>query len=380
MDKYINHLKEMTANFSYYEFIELLKDIDNDIVNGNIESIGPEFIHYFNQIMGLVNEQYIVDGKPGTLGHMLLENSLINKQKISPTLIMYFYIEQKDKLGLNNTYNNIKFTDRNEVSTMGVTIGNPLTLKLNLNYLKKTDDVDSYNYEIMEGLLHEITHVYQYNVSKDTDNLFAKLTYYDIESYLAIFKYLSETERNIIYSSVLSEFMANEQSKSYMLNIAGNHPEYFNQQLIEKKKIQYIKERRSSPRQQFTESLGFLRFLYRDKMELIQPFFDKLEQISAESSKVEEELRTQGISEDISYNYYNIFMNTLYKFDGETLNFDNQSKIDIDTHNMQISKPKTRIRTIDNNIANNNGFTSTMPLILVGAILILGIILACFII
>lgn len=377
MDKYINHLKEMATNFSYYEFIEILKEIDNEIVNGNIESIGPEFIYYFNQIMGLVNEQYIVDGKPGTLGHMLIENALINKQRISPTLMMYFYIEQKDKLGLNNTYNNIKFTDRNEVSTMGVTIGNPLTLKLNLDYLKKTDDVDSYNYEIMEGLLHEITHVYQYNVSKDTDNLFAKLTYYDIESYLAIFKYLSETERNIIYSSVLSEFMANEQSKSYMLNIAENHPEYFNQQLIEKKKIQYIKERRSSPRQQFTESLGFLRFLYRDKMELIQPFFDKLEQISVESSKIEEELRTQGISEDINYNYFNIFMNTLYKFDGEKLNFDNQRQL---AQNMEVYKPKTRIKKIDNNITNtNSGFTSIAFLVSIGIILIFGIVLACMI-
>lgn len=374
MDKYINHLKEMATNFSYYEFIEILKEIDNEIVNGNIESIGPEFIYYFNQIMGLVNEQYIVDGKPGTLGHMLIENALINKQRISPTLMMYFYIEQKDKLGLNNTYNNIKFTDRNEVSTMGVTIGNPLTLKLNLDYLKKTDDVDSYNYEIMEGLLHEITHVYQYNVSKDTDNLFAKLTYYDIESYLAIFKHLSETERNIIYSSVLSEFMANEQSKSYMLNIAENHPEYFNQQLIEKKKIQYIKERRSSPRQQFTESLGFLRFLYRDKTELIQPFFDKLEQISVESRKIEEELRTQGISEDINYNYFNIFMNTLYKFDGEKLNFDNQRQL---AQNMEVYKPKTRVKTINTNVTNNNGFTSIISLIAVSIILLLGIILAC---
>ena len=323
LDKYIFKIKELSNNFSYHQFINFLKELDSEIINGNISEFGPEFIHYFNQILSLVNDQYIVDGKPGTLGHMLIENSLISKQKISPSLMMYFYLEQKEKLGLSNTYNNIKFTDSKEVGTMGVSIGTPLTLKLNLDYLKKNYEIDSYNYEIMEGLLHEITHVYQYSIPENTENLFEKLTYYDIECYLAIFKYLTDTERNIIYSSVLSEFMANEQSRAYMINLANNHPEYFNNDLIEQKRIQYARERQNSPRQQFSESLGFLKFLYRDKMHEIQPFFDKIGQLSIESSKIEEQLKRQGISEDVNYNYYNVFLNTIYQFDGKNIVMDN---------------------------------------------------------
>lgn len=323
LDIYITRIKELAKNFSYHDFIGLLKELDNEIMNENIKEVSPEFLYYFNQIMGLVNDQYIVDNKPGTLGHMLVENALVSKQKISPTLMMYFYLEQKGNLGLNNTYNNIKFTDSKEVGTMGVSIGTPFTLKLNLDYLKKAGEIDDYNYEIMEGLLHEITHVHQYSIPENTENLFDKLTYYDIECYLAIFKYLNDTERNIIYSSVLSEFMANEQSRAYMLNIAENHPEYFNEKLIEQKRIQYVQERKISPRQQFSDSLGFLRFLYKDKMHEIQPFFNSIGQILAESSKIEEQLKAQGISEDINYSYYNIFSNSLYQFDGERIIINN---------------------------------------------------------
>lgn len=323
LETYILRIKEIANNFSYHHFISFLKELDNEIMNGNIKEIGPEFLNYFNQIMGLVNDQYIVDNKLGTLGHMLVENTLVSKQRISPTLMMYFYLEQKNNLGLNNTYNNIKFTDNKEVDTMGVSIGTPFTLKLNLDYLKKDDEVDNYNYEIMEGLLHEIIHIYQYSIPKNTENLFDKLTYYDIECYLAIFKYLSDTERNIIYSSILSEFMANEQARTYMLKIAENHPEYFNEELIGQKRIQYIKERKSAPRQQFSETLGVLRFMYRDKMHEIQPFFDSLGHILTESRKIEEQLKIQGFSEDINYNYYNIFSNDFYQFDGKKIIINN---------------------------------------------------------
>ena len=58
-------------------------------------------------------------------------------------------------------------------------------------------------------------------------------------------------------------------------------------------------------------------------MHEIQPFLNSIGQILAESSKIEEQLKVQGISEDINYSYYNIFSNSLYQFDGEKIIINN---------------------------------------------------------
>lgn len=58
-------------------------------------------------------------------------------------------------------------------------------------------------------------------------------------------------------------------------------------------------------------------------MHEIQPFLNSIGQILSESSKIEEQLKVKGISEDINYSYYNIFSNSLYQFDGEKIIINN---------------------------------------------------------
>lgn len=95
MDKYISKLKELSSNFSYYEFINILKELDDKIASGELYQIKSEFIYYFKQIINMINDKYIVDGSKGTLGHMLVENALLNKKKLTPTLSLCFFLEQK---------------------------------------------------------------------------------------------------------------------------------------------------------------------------------------------------------------------------------------------------------------------------------------------
>ena len=113
LETYILRIKEMANNFSYHQFIDLIKELDNEIVNGNISYLNPEFIHYFKQITSMVNDQYLVDDKPGTLGHMLVENALLNKERLTPTLVMCFILEQKENIGLDNVCNEMNFSHLN---------------------------------------------------------------------------------------------------------------------------------------------------------------------------------------------------------------------------------------------------------------------------
>lgn len=72
-------LEQLVESFSYYDFIDLLAEID---LHPNLSGRGQQLL--FN-IMKMTNDNYLVDGVPSTLGHMLLENKLINKEKITPT-------------------------------------------------------------------------------------------------------------------------------------------------------------------------------------------------------------------------------------------------------------------------------------------------------
>lgn len=404
MNKYTNYLKELTTNFSYHQFASLLKEIDNEVVNGNVRYLDSEFIYYFKQIIGLVNDNYLIDGKPGTLGHMLVENALINKERLTPTIAMCFLLEQKQNIGLDNCCNDFKFTNLDARSSYRMAInhyhdGGMSDFNINWgHYASQKVDIDEHNYNVMSDILHELTHVYQLSRTEQTDNIFDRLIYYDYQKDSILLQNGGNNGNPFFHQALLSEFMADEQANVFMLQLSQNHPEYFNDELIQKKEqsYQYRKngtygEWGANPREAFVDLIANIRKIYEEhpnepSVAFIKSMLDKIEVLNQKSQPLIAQLQMQGISEKGMDTYYSIFLDMLYRYDGKDLVFTvpKQSKTTDDiqlTQNMQISKPKIRVRTIDNNAINNNsGFTSNMSLISVGIILIIGVILACLLI
>lgn len=231
MKDYNEQLKKLTDNFSYNEFIRLLNEIDNEILNGNLQSFDQEFINNFQNIISMENDNNTL----GTLGHNLVENALLNKQKLTPTQMMCFFLEEKRNLGLEKICNNITFQEG--YGDMHINSYKDL-LNINPINLDKTssETVDEYNYSIMENLLHEITHIYQGTRPENSESIFDRLVGYDWDQ-KTILSRLGQASKGIVHDSLMTEFMADEQAGIYMLQIAKNHPEYFNEELIANKKI-----------------------------------------------------------------------------------------------------------------------------------------------
>lgn len=235
MEIYITKLKNLTSNFSYQEFISLMKEIDSEIINGSIKELNPEFVYYFYQIISMVNDNYkIEDGQLGTLGHMLVENALLDKKKITPILAICFYLEQKHDLGFDKIFNKISFYEQDNCSAFI----NDENDNFNINWKVQDrfgEDVDRYNYEMMKVILHELTHVYQATRIEDTTSVFDKLTFYDYHQLKNLQHGMNYGSSQLMHDSYLSEFMADENAYVYMLNLAERHPEYFNANLIQEK-------------------------------------------------------------------------------------------------------------------------------------------------
>lgn len=341
MNKYIISLKELTNNFSYHQFINLLKEIDNEIINGNISSLKPEFIYYFNQIICMVNDNYIIDDKPGTLGHMLVENALLNKERLTPTLALCFLLEQKEKLGLDRICNTINFLHiKGNNYRMAVTNyhdrGEP-DISINWShYSKPKENTDEYNYDIMFDILHELTHVYQLTRTEQSENPFDKLAYYDFKKDGILIDNGGNTSNIFFHQALLSEFMADEQAHVFLIHLSQKHPEYFNPDLIQKKQIQYQNRKNgtygnfgANPREAFLELISDIRKTYEENkneesLAFIKTMLEEIEILDKRSQPLIEQLQMQGISEKGWDSYYSLYLKSLYQFDGEKIIFNNE--------------------------------------------------------
>ncbi len=277
---YVARIKELMKNFSYYDFISLLKELDKEIINGDIYHINPEFVYYFGQIISMVNDKYIVDGKNGTLEHMLIKNAFLNKEKLTSTLAMCFFLEQKANLGLDSICNEFKFTS------------------------------------LQRGTHIMITHYHDTNHADITINW---------ESY-------TDPKKS-----------ADEQAHVFMLQLAQTHPEYFNDDLIEEKKKEYQFRKTdasynygNNPRETYAKLISDMkkineRYLNEPSLGRVKKVFERIEEFNEKSEPLITELQKQGISEKGQDSYYNIYLKSLYRFDGQNIVLNDAGQKEINT-------------------------------------------------
>lgn len=340
MDKYINAFKNLTNNFSYYQFIDLLKEFDNEIVIGKNATLTPEVIYYFRQIIFMINDNYIIGHKPGTLGHKLVEDALITKQKLTPSLALCYLLEQMEKLDLTSACDSFVITHQKSRGWRMKVVdyhdhGNR---DININWSRYSDpnkNVDEHNYRIMFDILHEVTHVYQSTRAEQTNNPFDMLAYYDYKQASILIDNGGVTTNIYFHQALLSEFMADEQAYVYLAHISRKHPEYFNPDLIQKIQLEYQKRKNgtygtygTNPRAAFSALLSDIRKTYEEnKMEpsiaFIKPMLEEIEQLNKNAQPIIKELQAMGISEKSCDHYYNIYLESLYHFDGKNIIFNN---------------------------------------------------------
>lgn len=307
-------LEQLVESFSYYDFIDLLAEID---LHPNLSGRGQQLL--FN-IMKMTNDNYLVDGVPSTLGHMLLENKLINKEKITPTILFFFFEEQLEKIGVSKIP--ITFYGGNyDMCHRDYDESAAEEIDVNLNRFNKHQDVDSYNYEVMYSALHEIVHAYQHKClefsNDDKENLTAQ-NYANGEDFIKNFMGNSTESNSVIHDSLVFEIEADNNSMLYMIQIAQKNPEYFNQQLLNKK-VESYKERLDyqhnvkSPYSSFEWLISYLEKLLKDSNQLTDEHIKKIDQIRTKNQNCE------MIDNDLCSIDYNIFLKQYYTFDGEKL-------------------------------------------------------------
>lgn len=338
MEQYTLKIKNLINNFSFQELENLLIEIDNEILSRKINRIDEEFLYYFEIIMSFISDNNIINKEYIELGHMLLDKQLKERKKIGPTLLIYFYLEQKRKIGLSNHCNNI-IIDNFEFY-MGITQQDDghNQLKINLGLFKKEyKTIEEYNYFMLQIILHEIVHIYQNTRNKNSDDLFEQIVFYDNLCIEIIIRNIlgGVSGAGVVHDSLICEFMAEENADIYMFEIAKNNPEYFSKELIERKKIAYKQKKNSDilmyniPRIAFEEFLEYSKNIYRgigiETYEEMKPIFEQIEEILKIIKPLVEKLKEQGISEDVKrYNYYNIYLDQYYHYDGQEIIFEPQ--------------------------------------------------------
>lgn len=349
LEIYITKIKELAKKFSYYDFISILKELDKEIINGNIHHINSEFVYYFDQIISMVNDKYIVDGEEGTLGHMLIENALLNKERLTPTLAMSFFLEQKTNLGLDDICNEFYFSYLNEKYYRMMITEHHDTGRSDISinwkcYSDPNKNTDEHNYGMMSDILHELTHVYQLSRTEETENTFDKLAYYDYQKDNILIENGANNSHLLFHQALLSEFMADEQAYVFMLQLAQKHPEYFNDDLLEKKKKEYQNRKNenygnygANPRAAYAELISDMkvfneRHLTGPSLARVKNIFEEIETLNKKSEPLIAELQEQGISEKGQDSYYNIYLKSLYRFDGQNIILNDNGQKGINHH------------------------------------------------
>ena len=309
-------LKKLLENFSYKDFIKLLDEID---FNPNI-SVKAQMLLY--KIMSLVNPNYIVNDVPITLGHKLLKTKLINKKKITPSLIFFFYEEQLERLGLYKIP--VFFSNGNyDMCHISSSFDNFEQIVVNLNKFDKYNNIDLYNYNIMRSCLHEIVHSYQRNCKINSTNPMENLVarnYANAEKFMINFNHGSTENNILVHDSYLTEIEADNNSILYMLYLVQNNPECFNLELSSnelikyKKRIDYLYNCQNGY-SLFSDLISCVSSLLRNKHLLSDNANNLLKIIAMEN----EECRKLDLDNGINSIDYNIFLNKYCTFSDEKI-------------------------------------------------------------
>ena len=222
--------KLINDNTTINEIKQFLAQIDIIISNMSIKIFDEDFLLPFYMLLEKQKENI-------TIGEELINYYLSNKEKLPPSLLIYFYMKQKDNMGLSNTHNKfrigvagIAYTDHYEDKYIGFNFGFHLQ-----NYLTN----EAYNYQCMENIIHEIIHIYQFSINPNSENIYDQLIYNDRK----IWELSNETgimNYGIMHDDYLIEHQANVWSRHFMLNFAKANLHYFNDKLISSKESEFL--------------------------------------------------------------------------------------------------------------------------------------------
>lgn len=232
-DKYKNLLEKLkeliSGNHSINEIQEFLNYIDSIALCYNFDE---DFLLPFYNLLEIKKEK-------DTIGEELFNNCLSNKERLTPSLLMYFYLKQKDILGFKYTYNKFKFLGAGIACTEH---NDDKYIFFNYcYYLDNFKENDVFNYQCMETILHELVHIYQFSINPNTDDMYEKLICNDRELFLLSHDY-GILSYNYLHDNYLIEYHANVCSKYFMINFAKDNPNYFDNNFVETRKNYFFEK------------------------------------------------------------------------------------------------------------------------------------------
>lgn len=305
-------LRDISNNFDYNNFLQLLDYIDTRVESSSKIEFDDEFLYYFNTIMSFVNDNVKENDQYITLGDVLITKKLEEHKKLSPTLIIYFYLHMKEMIGLQDIYNKVNFENIGSGAFMCVSSNQDLSIDYKL--LKKEQNPEEFNYEMMRKILHEITHIYQFTRTPNSDNEYDVITYYDAQITTEMQKYFDTASVVILHESLPTEFMADEISMTYMLEYGRKHPEQFSSEFMEQKNKIYYERHNGF----YKEPRKNLDIFLQEQMQL-NKFID-YRQIEQLIEKFEAIKSKQGGLKSIDF-VYNMFLNSTYRYDQNSFLF-----------------------------------------------------------
>lgn len=221
----------ISKNSSVKEIQTFLTDIDSAVASMSVSVFDDDFLIPFYSLLETRTEK-------STIGDELFNSCLESKIKLPPSLLMYFYLKQKDILGFKHTYNRFKIGTSDIAYTAHE---EDKHLYYNFNYhWKKYNEPDVFNYQCMEHIMHELVHIYQFSIPSNTEDMYEKLICNDREIFL-----LSIDAGILGYGGLHDDYLiehhANVCSRHFMTNFAKNNSNYFDSDFIKSKQEDFLK-------------------------------------------------------------------------------------------------------------------------------------------
>jgi len=222
----------INGNANTNEIKQLLVEIDNIISNISVSVFDEDFLLPFYMLLEKKMEN-------STIGEELLNSYLTNKEKLPSSLLMYFYMKQKDKMGFKDSYNRFKIGNKYIACTDHY---DDKYMYFNFEYHVQNYPInDEFNYQCMENIMHEIVHIYQFSIKPNSENIYDKLIYNDrqlweLSNEAGIMNY------GALHDEYLIEHQANVWSRHFMVLFAKKQTNYFNASFVEKKTNEFLKK------------------------------------------------------------------------------------------------------------------------------------------
>ena len=224
-----NKLSVELNNLNGSNNIEKIKDyllkLDKMIIQMEITDVFDE--NYMKTFYQVLSKK--INGE--SVGQHLLNECLKNNNRMTPSMIMYFYMEEKSRMGLNDNFNNVSIVPSTSYAGAMVDDENK-KFQLHLySQMYNLNSSEEYNYQIMEAIFHELEHVRQYSISNETQNPYDQLTLIDIE----IFKYMTShpgINYEYLHDDFMIEFKANAYAKQKMYQLLQSNEYGFSEDLI----------------------------------------------------------------------------------------------------------------------------------------------------